>query len=647
MSSLGRVILGVVVCLGFAGTALAAEIHDAIARGDSARVAELLRADPGLIGSRADNSTRDLPLHTAAIHNRVGIARMLLDAGSALEAEDSDGSTPLHNAAVGRKREMVEFLLSKGADVNRRDRNGAYGLSFAVAGGDSLIVRKILDAGADLNFLPPASGTTFMHTACSRGLFWFADRLMANGADINARNGRGETPLNWACQGRFPDRVARTLARGGNPALADTFGMTPLHVAAMNWTLQPEMVRLLLAHGADVHSRDRSGRTPIFGAAARGDTVSLQLLLGHDAKADVKAEDGRTPLIAAADGGHAAAVALLLQAGARTDDRNPTFGWTALHEAAVFGWRDLARVLVDHGADVNSRDDEGRTPLALAQRSGQVELAGYLQTHGARGDAEDESVSLASLDGMSPGSADIWSLGHSGWAIKTRNHLLVFDYGDLGRRADEPCLKSGDINPAELVGQKVTVFTSHEHGDHFLPAIFDWRAQVPAIRYVLGFQPQSLPGNPSYEYLGPHETRSIDGMKVTTLRSNDAGVGFLIEADGVSIFHPGDHANMEEELSGPYRDEIDALVRKGAHPDIAFTPLVGCGGGTQMAAARGARYVIETMKPKLLFPMHGGDYGTRYVDFIARVGEGLTTRTKMLPVPCKGDHFQYRNGTAS
>jgi ankyrin repeat protein len=647
MLSPGRVILCLVACLGFAGAAIAGEIHETIERGDEARATELLRADPGLIGSRAENPTRDLPLHTAAIHNRVEIARMLLGAGSVLEAEDSDGSTPLHDAAVGRKREMVEFLLANGADVNRRDRNGAYALSFAVAGGDSLIVRKILEAGADLNFLPPASGVTLMHTACSRGLFWFADRLLADGADINTRNGRGETPLNWACQGRFPDRVRQTLARGGNPALADTFGMTPLHVAAMNWSAQPEMVRLLLARGADVHARDHSGRTPLFGAAARGDTVSVGMLLDQGAKADVKSDDGRTPLIAAADGGKTAAVALLLRAGARTDDRNPTFGWTALHEAAVFGWRDLARELVDHGADLNATDSDGRTPLVLAQRSGQTELAEYLRAHRARGEAKDESVSLASLAGVGPGSADIWSLGHSSWAIKTRNHFLVFDYGDIGRRADEPCLHSGDINPAELAGQKVTVFTSHEHGDHYLPAMFDWRAQVPNINYVLGFRPQNLPNNPSYEYIGPHETKIIDGMKVTTLQANDAGVGFLVEADGVSIFHPGDHANMQEDMSGPYREEIDALVQKGAHPDIAFSPLVGCGGGTQMAAALGARYVIETMKPRLLFPMHGGHYGTRYVSFIATVGEGLQTQTKMLPVLCKGDHFRYRNGAAS
>lgn len=646
----GRWLLVVVVCfflacLFFATLSFAGEIHDAIANGDSARVAALLRADPGLVRSQAENPMRDLPLHTAAISNQVGIARMLLDAGAEVDGGDTDGSTPLHDAAVGRKREVAQLLIARGADVNRRDRNGGCALSFAVSGGDSLIVQNVLAAGADLYFAAAPSGNTYLHIACSRGLFGFADRLIAEGMDINVRNARGQTPLNWTCQNRWPDRVEKTIARGGDPTLADTSGMTPLQAAA--WSGQPEIARLLLAHGADVQARDHSGSTPLFGAAAHGDSATVRLFLDRGAQANVRSTDGRTPLLAALSGGHTQAVRMLLEAGARTDDRDAAFGWTLLHESAALGSRDVAQLLVEHGADLNAKDNDGRTPLALAEQYGQTGLARYLREHGARGDAKDEPVGLASLSNMSSGAADIWYLGHSGWAIKTRNHFLVFDYGDAGRRSDEPCLSSGDINPAELAGQQVTVFTSHDHGDHYVPGMFDWRAKVPNINYVCGFRPQNLPNNPAYEYIGPHETKTIDGMKVTTLLSDDAGVGFLVDVDGVSVFHPGDHANMWDDMSGPYQGEIDALVQKGAHPDIVFAPLVGCGGGTQMAAALGARYVIENMKPKVLFPMHGGLYGRKYIDFIGRIKEDLHTQTTMLPALCKGDHFRYRNGATS
>jgi len=649
MSLRGWFLPVVALLLILASPSLAGEIHDAIAGGDLARVAELLRGDPSLVNSQTEDPMHNYPLHTAAINNQVDIARLLLKVGAEVDCGDRDGSTPLHDAALLRKQEMVDFLLSKGADVNKRDQNGAFALTFAATGGDSVIVRRMLDAGADVDvrYRIQGNGATMMHAACSRGLFWFADMLLAKGADINAQNGRGETPLNWTCQNRFPDRVEQTLARGANPALADTFGRTPLHMAALNWGQQPENVRILLDRGVEANVPDRQGTYPIHFAAMRGDAGITRMLLDHGSKVQVVNKQGETPLLEAVDGGYAEAAELLLKAGAATDNKAETFGWSALHKAAAFGYRDLAEALVKHKANVNLKDDNGRTPLDLAVQHGYTELASYLKAHGAKGAHQSRPPSLTDVQNLSAGQAEIWYLAHSAWAIKTPHHLLIFDYGDMGRRSDEPNLNGGDINPEEITGEQVTVFASHGHGDHYLPAMFEWRSQVPRIHYVLGFQPENLEGDPPYEYIEPHQTRMIDGMKVTTLESDDAGVGFLVEVDGLSIFHPGDHANMQEDMSGPFKGEIDALVTKGAHPDIAFSPLIGCGGGTQLSARLGAEYVLETMQPKVMFPMHGGKYGTRYVDFIGAIQKDTDTRTTLLAPLCKGDHFSYRNGEAS
>ena len=175
-----RVFMAVLWVMLSVATARAGEIHDAVAAGDAARVAALLRAHPELVRAPNENQTRDLPLHTAAIGGQLEIARLLLDAGAEIDGFDADESTPLHVAALNRHPELVDLLIARGADVNRRDRNGAYALSFAISGRDSVVVRHVLDAGADLNF-SSATGTQLMHLAVSRGLWDIVDRLLASG----------------------------------------------------------------------------------------------------------------------------------------------------------------------------------------------------------------------------------------------------------------------------------------------------------------------------------------------------------------------------------------------------------------------------------------------------------------------------------
>jgi ankyrin repeat protein/L-ascorbate metabolism protein UlaG (beta-lactamase superfamily) len=663
-------VVGLVVIMAAIATPLAhaGEIHDAISAGDRARVGTLLRQDPSLARAPNENPTRDLPLHTAAYAGQVEIAQLLLDAGGEIEGVDSDGSTALHCAAVVRKPEMVRFLLSRGADVNRRDKNGAYSLSFAASGGDSACVRLILDAGADLNLCTP-QGTTLLHYACSRGLWGLVDPILAAGGDINRGDGEGRTPLHLACQGRFPERVEQTIARGASVAAADSDGTTPLHYAAM--FDRPDVARVLLARGADVNAADHRDSTPII-MASHGGAPMVQLLLEHGAKPDVQSEWGQTPILVAVDNGNAATVDLLLKAGADTKPTEADFGMTPLHLAALLGYRDVAENLLSRGVEVNARDREGRTPLDVALQYGQRGVAEALAAAGAQPAPDRDGASSAPLVLPRPGSdeAFVWSLGHSGWAVKTKNHVLVFDAGAMGRNSDQPSLQNGSINPMELAGEDVAVFVSHEHGDHYDPAIFTWKEQIPRIRYLMGFRPRPAPGQvqaqvqaqvqtpaqtqaqtqappqiqpTDYVYLPPGESKNIDGMKVTTIESNDSGVGFFVEVDGVTIFHAGDHANRYRDMSGPFKPQIDGLVARGVRPDLTFLPVTGCNFGDQVAVKIGVEYQLAQLQPKVFFPMHGGKYGVRLRDFVTELGTAFPATAKLAALS-KGDSFHYRDG---
>jgi ankyrin repeat protein/L-ascorbate metabolism protein UlaG (beta-lactamase superfamily) len=633
--------LSAAALIGLAPAVRAGEIHQAVAAGDSARVASLLRANAGLVRAANEDPSADLPLHVAARTGHVGIARLLLDAGADVDGPDSDESTPLDVAAVGRQREMARLLLDRGANVSHRDHNGSCALSFAVSGGDTAIVRMLLRAGADLNYVSP-QGATLLHIAGSRGRLDVVDLLLARGGDINRGNGTGQTPLHWATRSGDSTRVAGLVARGARVNAPDSSGSTPL-----GWAIEFGKVHsaaALLAAGADPNAAVGQNPTPLLLSVWRAQPAITRLLLAHGADPNLPGQGGRAVLTDAVVLRNAEFVALLLEAGAHATATDGIDSLTLLHRVAISGRADLARVLLEHGANASARDRSGATPLDLAVRYRNRSVANLLVARHAPGPGwrNADERALAGARGLADGQAAIWFLGHSAWGIKTRNHFLVFDYTPDDPPADEPSLCNGFIAPEELKNERVTVFVSHDHADHFDPRIFGWRGLLPQATYVLGFRADTLP---AHVFMGPRETREVDGMKVTTIRANDTGVGFVVEVDGLVLFHAGDHANRNRDLSGDFTPEIEFLKARGVKPDIAMLPVTGCGFGDHVAVESGVEYAIGELRPALFLPMHGGWYGCDFGACEASIPRRFP-HTRMVAVSNRGDHLRYRKGQA-
>ncbi|MBU0755039.1 MAG: MBL fold metallo-hydrolase [Planctomycetes bacterium] len=227
------------------------------------------------------------------------------------------------------------------------------------------------------------------------------------------------------------------------------------------------------------------------------------------------------------------------------------------------------------------------------------------------------------------------------------NHLLIFDYfADNFNRPvpQEAVLANGFVNPRELKDFNVTVFATHVHADHYSEKIFDWKAEIPHIQYVLGFQPQGI--DHDYILVGPRAERSLEGMKVSTIRSNDTGVGFLVGVDGLTIFHAGDHANREPDLSGNFPPEIDYLADKELEIDLAFFPISGCGFGAPECVQKGVHYAMDKLKPHILLPMHAGDSFYKYEEFAEETNKkGCPSRVEYAEY--RGDHFFYEKDAES
>lgn len=197
----------------------------------------------------------------------------------------------------------------------------------------------------------------------------------------------GYTGLLAAAAGGDVTALAIELDDGADPDMRDAYGRTPLHVAA--FTGRHEIMRLLVAAGADPNALENDRYDIVTIAAVANDAPTLEVALVIGAKAtNVTSRYDGTALIAAAHLGHVEVVRLLVGAGAPLDHVN-NLGWTAVIESIVLGdggprHTETLKLLVDAGANVNLPDANGHSPRALAQSRGFVEMVTILAAAGAR-----------------------------------------------------------------------------------------------------------------------------------------------------------------------------------------------------------------------------------------------------------------------
>lgn len=187
--------------------------------------------------------------------------------------------------------------------------------------------------------------------------------------------------LHAAAHAGDAQRIAALAAAGADLNARDGHGRTPLHVAT--FAQKHEAIRALAKAGAklDLLENDRYDAVTIASVAGDEATLRLLLSLGASAKQVTSRYDG-TALIAAAHLGHAGVVKQLIAAGAPLDHVN-NLHWTALIESIVLGdggprHQATLQALVEAGASTKLTDRDGRTPLQLAQARGYSEMVRVL-----------------------------------------------------------------------------------------------------------------------------------------------------------------------------------------------------------------------------------------------------------------------------
>ncbi|MFQ5991850.1 MAG: cytochrome c oxidase assembly factor Coa1 family protein [Nitrospiraceae bacterium] len=220
-------------------------------------------------------------LHAAASRGRVGKVKVLLDQGDKVDAKDAEGRTPLHEASQHGHNKVVTLLIERGAQVGAKEKEfGQTPLHLAVEQQHAEIVKILLQAGGDVNARNKLRQTPLHQVTreAARSDGTVTQLLLDAGADFEARDARGFTPLVRAAAYGDLSCAMHLVARGANVNAKTEQGSTALIHAAKQGHI--EVVQLLLEHGADVNAQVASW-TALQSAESNGHRTVAELLRNY------------------------------------------------------------------------------------------------------------------------------------------------------------------------------------------------------------------------------------------------------------------------------------------------------------------------------------------------------------------------------
>uniref|UniRef100_A0A8C4UYA1 K Homology domain-containing protein n=1 Tax=Falco tinnunculus TaxID=100819 RepID=A0A8C4UYA1_FALTI len=385
----------------------------------------------------AQSSTGNTALTYACAGGFVDIVKVLLKAGANIEDHNENGHTPLMEAASAGHVEVARVLLEYGAGINTHSNEFK---ESALTLACYKVARLLLDSGAQVN-MPADSFESPLTLAACGGHVELAALLIERGANLEEVNDEGYTPLMEAAREGHEEMVALLLAQGEISVLFCFLGAninaqteetqetaltlaccggfsevadflikagadielgcsTPLMEAAQEGHL--ELVKYLLAAGANVHATTATGDTALTYACENGHTDVADVLLQAGADLEHESEGGRTPLMKAARAGHLCTVQFLISKGANVNRATANNDHTVVSLACAGGHLAVVELLLAHGADPTHRLKDGSTMLIEAAKGGHTNVVSYLLDY----PNNVLSVPAADLSQLTPPSQD-------------------------------------------------------------------------------------------------------------------------------------------------------------------------------------------------------------------------------------------------
>ncbi|MGD8569498.1 MAG: ankyrin repeat domain-containing protein [Gammaproteobacteria bacterium] len=218
-----------------------------------------------------------------------------------------------------------------------------------------------------LSLLTACSGEryTALMNAARNGDSEAVSRMLDLGANINEKTTKGKTALMLAAAGGYTDTVKLLVERGADVKTRDNYDTTALIAAATSG--HPDAAVILLKHGADPTFKDTSGGSALSNATFFGHTETVIAML--DNMPELPPDVGNELLMLAAGLGHQQIATALLKKGV-SPNATGIKQRSALMAAVAFDKVELVKLLLERGADINARDEDGATALQVAEDKG-------------------------------------------------------------------------------------------------------------------------------------------------------------------------------------------------------------------------------------------------------------------------------------
>lgn len=412
-----------------------------------------------LIKYHADVNVKDMygdaPLHIATIAGSdIDALELLINAGADINERNKEGVTPLALAVDYQRKDLVQFFTTHNGDIHAEDLEGKTPLTRALKANKELLSVLV---NTDNVISRDSFGNTPLHIAVTTDIpstgtdgslnpdrkYSLAAQsikyLLSLGADINARNRSGDTPLSLAVQKNKRQAGEVLLAAGADIFVTNTDNYSPLRLALsaggerQEWLLTSEVI----------NSTDGSGNTPMHYAAEWKLNNAITALVEKGSSVNAQNANGQTPLFSAVHADSPDGIALLIRNGAQKNARD-YLGNTPLHTSIRWDTFNAARTLIASGVDIDPQNLAGKTPLAEAAYSGKMQMITLLLNNGANINASDATGKTVLIDAIQSGKPEtVRTLLERGASVQVQEMY--------GRNAYHFAAESGDIEMITII----------------------------------------------------------------------------------------------------------------------------------------------------------------------------------------------------